>query len=61
MDKEKVAAIKAWAMDNYATSYGASCLIECYTDEEIDANFASLREAQLIAEIRDEQFSSAQF
>lgn len=61
MDKNKVNAIKEWAMENYATSYGASCLIECYTDEELDASFSSLRVAQSFAELRDEQFSNAQF
>jgi len=54
----KVEQIKAWAMDNYAESYGASSLIECWTDEELDAEFKSLEDAKSAAKLWDEQYHS---
>lgn len=42
----KVEQIKQWALDNYNACYGASTLIECYTDEELDAEFDSLEAAK---------------
>ena len=42
----KVEAIKQWALENYASSWGASTLIECFTDEELDAEFESFDAAK---------------
>jgi hypothetical protein len=38
-EKKRVAAIKAWALENYNKSYGASALFECYTDRELADEF----------------------
>ena len=56
---EKLNAIKAWALENYASSYGASVLVECYSNEELDAEFESLEEAIKFAKLKDEQESNA--
>jgi len=54
-------AILDWAHDNYATSYGASVLVECYTREELVEAFSNLKTAQSFAELRDEMFLNARF
>jgi hypothetical protein len=55
-----VAAIKAWALDNYEKSYGASCIIECYSDSEIAQQFKSLKDAQRFAELMTDRFMDAE-
>ncbi len=57
---EMVEAIKAWAHANYEKSFGASSLIECFTDEELAAEFKSLADAKRYAKLQSEQFSNAQ-
>ena len=44
MNDLKVRGIKTWALDNYEK--GGSFIIECFTDEEIDAQFNSLAAAK---------------
>jgi hypothetical protein len=41
--KEKIKAIKAWALQNYCE--GGSWIIETYTDNEIDEEFETLGDA----------------
>jgi hypothetical protein len=55
-----VDAIKAWAIANYEKSFGASSLVECFTDEELAAEFPSLAAAKRHAKLMSEQFSNAQ-
>lgn len=60
MDKQAlVEQIKAWAMENYNKSFGASTIIECFTDEEIAAGFSSLADAKAFASLQDEQYQNA--
>lgn len=54
----KVEQIKAWAHDNYEKSYGASSIIECWEDCEIDAEFKSLKDAKSYAKLIDEQYQT---
>jgi hypothetical protein len=56
-----VARIKEWALANYSKNYGASCLIECFEDEELAREFQSLADAKRYARLMSEQFSNAQF
>jgi hypothetical protein len=63
---EKVAAIKAWATERYETSFGASEIIECFTDAELGELVAHCRTvkgaiafAGIRCEIRDEQNAGA--
>jgi hypothetical protein len=51
---DAVAAIKEWAQANYAKSYGASALLECFTDEELRAEFKNLAEAKRWAKLQSE-------
>ena len=55
--------IKEWANANYETSYGASVIVECYTDAEIEQQFKSVADAQEFAELQDDRMSdvSAEF
>ena len=46
--------IKEWANANYETSYGASCIVECFTDAEIEEQFSSLAEAKAYAALQDD-------
>ena len=47
--------IKAWANKHYETSYGASVIVECYTDAEIEQEFNSVADAQEFAELQDDR------
>ena len=49
-----VAEIKAWANENYEKSFGASSLVECWTDEELAAEFTTLAAAKEWAGLQDE-------
>jgi len=51
--------IKSWAMEHYNESFGASCIIECMTDEEILAEFNSVEDAKSYASLQDEQYQNA--
>jgi hypothetical protein len=64
MDDRKAAMvekIKVWALANYEKSFGASSLVECFTDEELAAEFNSLADAKRYAKLQSEQYSNAQF
>lgn len=54
-----VEQIKAWAMENYSKSFGASTIIECFTDEDIAEQFKSLDEAKEYAQLQSEQYQNA--
>ena len=54
-----VIQIKNWANENYARSYGASCIVECLTDDEIADMFPSLKDAKQFASLQDEQYQTA--
>ena len=54
---KKVKAIKEWAEANYE-SFGASALIECFSDEELDEKFESLADAKEYAGWKDEARSN---
>jgi hypothetical protein len=43
-NQERVEKIKAWCLANYEK--GGSWIIECFTDLEIEEQFANIREAQ---------------
>ena len=49
--------IKAWANKNYETSYGASALVDTYTDDELAKEFASLADAKAWAKLHDEAYA----
>lgn len=49
--------IREWAMDNYSTSYGASVLIECFDDGELEKEFKSLADAKRFAQLKDGQYA----
>ena len=49
--------IKAWANENYEESYGASALIEAYTDDELTKEFTSLDDAKAWAKLHDEAYA----
>jgi hypothetical protein len=51
-----VEQIKEWALENYSVSYGASCLVECFDDSELDDMFPTLESAQEYASIMDERY-----
>ncbi len=57
--RDPVAAIKEWATANFAKSYGASALAECFTDEELRSEFKNLGEAKRWAKLQSEQHASA--
>lgn len=60
MDKQAlVEQIKAWAMENYEKSWGASVIIECFEDEDIAEQFKSLDEAKEYAQLQSEQYQNA--
>lgn len=52
-----VEEIKAWANENYENSYGASALVETYTDDELAEEFASLEDAKAWANLHDEAYA----
>ena len=54
-NKHSVDQIKAWALENYEKCYGASCLIECFTDEELTKEFKTLDDAKDFATMMSEQ------
>ena len=51
----KVERIKDWALNQYAENYGASCIVECFTDEEID-EFKSLDDAKEYCALLHDQY-----
>ena len=51
---DAVEAIKEWAQANYAKSYGASALLECFTDDELRAQFKDLAAAKRWAKAQSE-------
>jgi len=51
--------VKSWAMENYNKSFGASCIIECMTDDEILAEFNSVQDAKSYAKLQDEAYMNA--
>jgi hypothetical protein len=55
-----VDAIKAWAIANYEKSFGASSLVECFSDEELATEFQSLADAKRYAKLQSEMYSNAQ-
>ena len=55
---DAVAAIKEWTTANYAKSYGASALVECFTDDELRAEFKDLAEAKRWAKLQSEQHAN---
>lgn len=56
---DAVATIKEWATANFNKSYGASALLECFTDEELRAEFKDLAAAKRWAKLQSEQHASA--
>jgi hypothetical protein len=54
-----VDTIKEWALQHYNESFGASCIIECMTDDEIRSEFESLDDAKAYAGLQDEQYQNA--
>lgn len=58
---DKVEQIKAWANENYESSYGASCLIECFNDKELDETFPTFGHAVEYAAATDEQLSNTRY
>jgi hypothetical protein len=52
--------VRDWANTNYSTSYGASALIETFTDEELVEQFKSLAAAKRWAKLQDEAHQNAQ-
>ena len=56
---DAVAAIREWATANYSTSYGASALLETFTDDELRAEFKDLAAAKRWAKLQSEQHASA--
>lgn len=56
---DAVEVIREWATANYSKSYGASALLECFTDEEMRAQFPSLTAAKRWAKLQSEQHASA--
>lgn len=56
-----VEEIKEWAMENYDVSYGATVLVECFTDEELEEKFDTLKEAMEFAELWTEQYEDIQY
>lgn len=56
---DAVAAIKDWATANYSKSYGASALVECFTDDELRAQFPNLTAAKRWAKLQSEQHANA--
>jgi hypothetical protein len=56
---DAVAAIKEWATANFDKSYGASALVECFTDDELRAQFPNLTAAKRWAKLQSEQHASA--
>jgi len=64
MDERKAAMvekIKQWALANYEKSFGASSLVECFSDEELAEQFNSLADAKRYAKLQSERYSDAQF
>lgn len=58
--KEKIKAIKAWALQNY--SEGGSWIIETYEDDEIDHEFETLGDAMRYCSFmkeREEEYRNA--
>lgn len=56
---DAVEAIKDWATANYSKSYGASALVECFTDDEMRAQFPNLTAAKRWAKLQSEQHANA--
>lgn len=56
---KEIKKIKSWALDNYATSYGASFLVECFSDAELEEKFERSEDAIAFAKWKDEQGVSA--
>lgn len=56
---EAVVAIREWATANYSKSYGASALMETFTDDELRAEFRNLAAAKRWAKLQSEQYASA--
>jgi hypothetical protein len=51
----KVKAIKKWAYANYNKSYGAQCIIECFSDTDLNEQFDTLRDAKSWALLMDNE------
>jgi len=56
---DAVDAIKEWATANYSKSYGASALVETFTDDELRAEFKDLTAAKRWAKLQSEQHANA--
>ena len=56
---DAVDAIREWATANYSKSFGASALLECFTDEELRAQFPSLTAAKRWAKVQSEARSNS--
>lgn len=56
---DAVDAIKEWATANYSKSYGASALVETFTDDEMRAQFLNLTAAKRWAKLQSEQHANA--
>jgi hypothetical protein len=62
-----VAAVKAWAIDAYADSYGASVYVECYENSDYVEEFgrfagdpeAAVAYAKMIASVHDDGYAGA--
>lgn len=52
--------VRDWANANYSTSYGASALIETFTDAELVEEFKTLAAAKRWAKLQDEAHQNAQ-
>lgn len=56
---DAVDAIKDWATANFSKSYGASALVETFTDDEMRAEFPNLTAAKRWAKLQSEQHANA--
>jgi hypothetical protein len=59
LSEAKVSRIKEWALENYEKSYGASCLIECFSDKELAEKFTCIGDAKAYAKLMDELHGNA--
>lgn len=53
----KVEIIRTWANIAYEESYGAQCIVECMSDDEIDTTFKDLNDAAEWAKLQNERYN----
>lgn len=55
---EFVKIVKDWALANYDKEWGASVIVECFTDYEIAREFDTLQDAKRFAKMQSEMRSN---